>query len=347
MNLEQKIGQLLIIGFEGAEINAASPVVRDIHTYNLGGVILFDRFLAKNLPDNNIISADQTKQLIKNLQQEADGSLIVSVDQEGGKVSRFKKSRGFKETPTAEELGSDETLSLTFEAADQTASLLADLGFTINLAPVADINCNSDNPIITKYQRSFSISPEEVTRHIEAWISAHRSHGIRSCLKHFPGHGSATEDSHLGFVDISGSWQKSELFPYQKLTRNGSVDAVMTGHLYNTALDSDYPATLSKKVISNLLRNEIGFSGTVISDDMQMRAITSKYGLDEAVCLALSAGVDLLIFGNNLDYDPDIVKRVITAVIDGVKRGTVTEETIHDAWRRVQQLKQPLTTQEI
>ncbi|WP_136805140.1 glycoside hydrolase family 3 N-terminal domain-containing protein [Desulfosediminicola flagellatus] len=347
MNLEQIIGQLLIIGMEGPSITSSSPIVRDIRKHNLGGVILFDRFLAKKSPDNNIISASQTRQLIDSLQEEAGGSLIVTVDQEGGKVSRFKKSRGFAETLTAEELGNDLQLSATVDAANQTASLLADLGFTLNLAPVADINCNPDNPIIAKYQRSFSTSAEEVTRHAEAWINAHHNHGIRSCLKHFPGHGSATEDSHLGFVDISDSWQEIELFPYQKLTEKGTVDAVMTGHLYNTALDSVYPATLSKKVISDLLRNDIGFSGAVISDDMQMRAITSKYGLDEAVCLALAAGVDLLIFGNNLDYDPNIVPRVITAVIGGIERGTLTEEMIYDRWRRVQLLKQPLTTHEI
>ncbi len=347
MNLEQIIGQLLIIGMEGPSITSSSPIVRDIRKHNLGGVILFDRFLAKKSPDNNIISASQTRQLIDSLQEEAGGSLIVTVDQEGGKVSRFKKSRGFTETLTAEELGNDQQLSATVDAANQTASLLADLGFTLNLAPVADINCNPDNPIIAKYQRSFSTSAEEVTRHAEAWINAHHNHGIRSCLKHFPGQGSATEDSHLGFVDISDSWQEIELFPYQKLTEKGTVDAVMTGHLYNTALDSVYPATLSKKVISDLLRNDIGFSGAVISDDMQMRAITSKYGLDDAVCLALAAGVDLLIFGNNLDYDPNIVPRVITAVIGGIERGTLTEEMIYDRWRRVQLLKQPLTTHEI
>ncbi len=347
MLLEQIIGQLLIIGFEGSEITSSSPVVQDIRKNNLGGVILFDRFLAKNSPDNNIISARQTRTLIRNLQHEAGGSLIIAVDQEGGKVSRFKKARGFAETPTAEKLGKDIQLSATRSAADQTAALLANLGFTLNLAPVADVNCNPDNPIISKYQRSFSTSAEEVSRHVETWIKAHRAHGIRSCLKHFPGHGSATVDSHLGFADISESWQEIELYPYRKLIPENTVDAVMTGHLYNSALDSDYPATLSKKIISDLLRNDIGFSGTVISDDMQMRAITGKYGLDEAVCLAIAAGVDLLIFGNNLDYDPDIVHRVITAVKDGIQRGTLTEEMIHNSWRRVQLLKQPLTPHEI
>ena len=138
MNLEQIIGQLLIIGMEGPSITSSSPIVRDIRKHNLGGVILFDRFLAKKSPDNNIISASQTRQLIDSLQEEAGGSLIVTVDQEGGKVSRFKKSRGFAETLTAEELGNDQQLSATVDAANQTASLLADLGFTLNLAPVAD-----------------------------------------------------------------------------------------------------------------------------------------------------------------------------------------------------------------
>lgn len=338
--MEYKIAQLLIVGFEGAEITPGSAIIDDIRNSKLGGVILFDRFLAKKSAQNNIISHEQTRRLISDLQNEANGSLLIAVDQEGGKVNRFKSQRGFAETPAAAELARDKTITETQAAADQTARLLSALGINLNLAPVIDLNSCQENPIIGKYDRSFSADPDEVIRHAEAWIAAHKIHNIHTCVKHFPGHGSASVDSHLGFVDISNSWKKNELFPYQYLINHGLVDSVMTGHLYNGALDSVYPATLSYKTVTGILRNRLGFSGPVISDDMQMRAITSHYGLAEAVCRALAAGVDMLIFGNNLDYDPDIVTKVVKAVSEAVVSGTLTEERIEEAWRRVQLFKQ-------
>lgn len=343
MNLKEKIGQLLIVGFEGAAVTHGSPVIHDIKESNLGGVILFDRFLAKQQPANNILSANQTLQLINDLQDCAQGTLLVAVDQEGGKVNRFKKERGFPQTPAAAELGCTLETTETAAAADCTAKLLSGLGFNLNLAPVVDLNSFTENPIIGKYQRSFSKDPHTVTEHAAAWIRAHRKHNILTCLKHFPGHGSAREDSHLGFVDISRTWQEDELIPYQRLINDGMVDTVMTGHLFNRVLDSNYPATLSATTVSGLLRKEMGYTGPVISDDMQMRAITSRYGLEEAVCVAINAGVDLLVFGNNLDYDPQIVTKVINALIVAVQRGTVAEEQIEAAWQRVQLLKQPQT----
>lgn len=345
MNLEQKIGQLLIIGFKGPTVTSASPIIRDIRERNLGGVILFDRFLAEKLPDNNIISHEQTSKLIRDLQGAADTPLLVAVDQEGGKVNRFKEERGFPQTPAAALLGNEPDTAATAAAAERTAALLAALGFNLNLAPVADLDSHPDNPIIGRYQRSFSSDPKTVADHAATWIEAHRRAGVKTCLKHFPGHGSARADSHLGFVDISSTWQRQELIPYSELLDRGLVDTVMTGHLYNSVIDSSYPATLSAATINGLLRIELGFQGPVLSDDMQMRAITSGYGLKEAVCRAVGAGVDLLIFGNNLDYDPDVAEKVIRTLAAAVRHGTLAEETIEAAWRRVQLLKRSLSPQ--
>jgi len=342
MNPEQQAGQLLIVGFQGSDVTAASPILRDIRQRNLGGVILFDRFLARKRPDNNIISPSQTRRLIGQLQEQAATPLLVAVDQEGGKVNRFKAERGFAQTPSAAELGRAPTTAATTAAADQTAALLAGLGFNINLAPVVDLDSCPDNPIIGRYQRSFAGDPEQVTAHAAAWVDAHRRHGILTCLKHFPGHGSAREDSHLGFVDVSTSWQPAELVPYRRLLASGRVDAVMTGHLYNRNLDPHHPATLSAATISGLLRKQLGYTGVVLSDDLQMRAITSRYGLEEAVCKAVGAGVDLLVFGNNLDYDPDITARAIRAIGQGLRNGAISEEAFAAACRRVEALKRSL-----
>jgi len=182
-----------------------------------------------------------------------------------------------------------------------------------------------------------------VTHHATAWIEAHRRLGVKTCIKHFPGHGSAHADSHLGFVDVSNYWHHDEIIPYQSLIKSNMVDAVMTGHLYNSAFDPDFPATLSQQTITGLLRKQLGYDGVVLSDDMQMRAITSHFGLDEAICRAINAGIDLLIFGNNLDYDPDITQKAIAALQKGLHNGIIVEETIVAALNRVEKFKSLLS----
>ncbi len=339
--LHDMIGQCFLIGFRGAVLTKDNPVIKDIRAGNLGGVILFDRFLAGKTESNNILSAAQTAGLIADLQSEAGGSLLVAVDQEGGKVSRFKAERGFATTPPVGQLGQFSDTEPTRQAAEQTATLLAGLGFNLNLAPVADLDSFAANPIIGAYQRSFSADPTRVSRHIEVWIHAHHRHSVRCCLKHFPGHGSARTDSHLGFVDISATWRDEELIPFANMISAGCADAIMTGHLYHRALDSRWPATLSEPILNGLLREKMGFSGAIISDDLQMRAITDRYGLAEAAWMAMAAGVDLLILGNNLHYDPEGVKKCTAAMVDAVGRGDLQEERIFQAWQRVQRLKQP------
>ncbi len=220
--------------------------------------------------------------------------------------------------------------------------MLRNVGVNLNLAPVVDLNVYEENPIIGKYGRSFSADGDTVTAHAEAWIREHREQGILSCLKHFPGHGSSRTDSHLGFVDITESWQDTELLPYQQLVRAGLADAIMVGHLFNKNFDEQYPATLSRATIQKLIRQELQFEGVVISDDMQMKAITDHYGLEDACCKALAAGVDLLIIGNNLDYDPMILSKVRDVILRGLDKGIITEARLENAWRRIQKFKQLL-----
>jgi beta-N-acetylhexosaminidase len=344
MNIEDKIGQLFLLGFQGDTIDASHPVVSDIRHRNLGGVILFDRRLTGNGGANNIVSASQVKALTASLQEFSATPLLIAVDQEGGRVRRLKPELGFPATASAAELGQKSDMALTTIHALTTADTLYSLGINLNLAPVIDLNVFDQNPVIGGLDRSFSSSSDIVGTHAGAWIKAHNSRKVLSCLKHFPGHGSSRTDSHLGFTDISETWRAEELQPYKLLIAEGLADAIMTGHLFHKDLDPDYPATLSPRIIGTLLRHELGFNGVVISDDLQMKAITSRYGLEEAVCLALAAGVDLLIIGNNLDVDPDILARLIPAVIQAIRAGKLTEERIHEAWVRVQQLKEKVHT---
>lgn len=340
--LEQKIGQLFLIGFAGDALIPGHPITRDISERNLGGVILFDRLLANGQNTNNIVNGGQLKLLIAELQSHAESPLLIAVDQEGGKVSRFSEKRGFPVTPPASELGLEPTLELTTRSANQTARMLRDVGINLNLAPVVDLNVYDQNPIIARYNRSFSAQVDDVISHASVWIKAHRACGLLSCLKHFPGHGSSRIDSHKGFVDITDTWQEIELQPYQKLQEIGLVDTIMLGHLFHRGFDDNYPITLSRNTIESEIRHRLGFDGVVISDDMQMKAITDHYGLEEACCRALAAGVDLIIIGNNLDHDPFILPKVVEAVSSSLEKGAISEERINEAWMRIQSLKQLL-----
>jgi beta-N-acetylhexosaminidase len=339
MDLEKKIGQLFLIGFHGETVADNHPIAADIRTRNLGGVILFDRLLAKNLSSNNIRTASQARQLTADLQGLAENKLLIGVDQEGGKVCRFSAARGFPASASAAELGRKDDPVLTEIHALATADMLQAVGVNFNLAPVVDLNIHRDNPIIGKVERSFSSRTDKVVRHAQAWITCHRQRHILTCLKHFPGHGSSHHDSHQGFVDISETWTPEEMQPFAQLIGMDLADAIMTGHLFNRNLDRDHPATLSPGVITEILREKLGFQGVILTDDLQMKAITDRYGLEEAVCMAFAAGIDLVVIGNNLVYDPEILDKAIKAVIKGIAAGTLPEERLHEAYLRIQKLK--------
>ncbi|MBU1232378.1 MAG: glycoside hydrolase family 3, partial [Proteobacteria bacterium] len=238
--------------------------------------------------------------------------------------------------------GKNDDTTLTHIHAACTAATLQGLGINFNLAPVVDLNSFPENPVIGRLKRSFSADPECVIRHTATWIKAHQHYNIISCLKHFPGHGSSHTDSHLGFTDISTSWQQDELIPFRSLIRKGLADTIMLGHLFHKELDPEFPTSLSPAVVTGLLRKQLNFRGPAITDDLQMKAITDKYGLEEAVCQALAAGIDMIIIGNNLDYDPTVLQRIIPAVVLAVKENKISEARIHSAWQRVRKLKEQL-----
>ncbi len=343
MDLYKQIGSLLIIGFPGPELKTDLPICRDIVEFELGGVILFNRCL--HTPDQpaNIRSAAQLQELCTSLQRLSGGRLLIGVDQEGGKVRRLGPEAGFAEICSARQMGaSGSNTATTRKQAHLSAAMLAEAGINCNFAPVVDLDVNRANPVIGSIERSFSAAPTIVARHAAAWIAEHRKLGILSCVKHFPGHGSSSADSHKGFVDISNTWSRAELEPYQQLLENGMIDLLMTGHLFNRNLDPAYPATLSAKTVGTLLRDGLGYGGVVVSDDLQMQAITEHYPFAEAVCRSLAAGVDMLVFGNNLDYDPDICEKAVNAVRRGIDRGIVDEKRIAEALHRVGNLKHQL-----
>jgi len=340
--LEQKIGQLLMVGFKGFELSDTSHVRRDIEQYHVGGIILFDFDMPTRTPNRNIESADQVKTLNNSLQKISETPLLIAIDQEGGRVARLKTERDFPRTVSAEYLGDLNNPDSTRKYAVEQTKLLTDLGFNVNFAPVVDLNTNPDNPVIGQLDRSYSADPRIVTTHASIVIEEHQNQNLLPVIKHFPGHGSAWNDSHVGMADVTDTWEEIELEPYRNLSSTDYQFAVMTAHVMNSNLDDELPATLSKNVQKGLLRDDIGFEGMLFSDDMQMDAIRSFYGLEFSIEHALNAGVDMLIFANNSVYWPDIVPNAVQIIVDLVESGAVSEERVDEAYDRVMETKRQL-----
>jgi beta-N-acetylhexosaminidase len=205
-----------------------------------------------------------------------------------------------------------------------------------------DVNVNPESPAIGYYERSFSSDPEVVAQHALEFIKAHHDHGVLTTLKHFPGHGSATTDSHLGFTDVTNTWTEKELIPFQRIVDAGQADVIMTAHIVNSNIDQGVPATLSKPTITGILRDHIGFEGVVITDDMQMGAIRQYYGFDHAMQLAVLAGADMMSIANQLEYDPDLPNKAFNAIMAGVQDGLIGEDRIDQSYRRIMALKSRL-----
>ncbi|ACF12716.1 Beta-N-acetylhexosaminidase [Chloroherpeton thalassium ATCC 35110] len=342
-SLDIKIGQLLMIGFRGLHVADSSKVIVDIRQQRIGGVILFDYDLPLKQASRNIQSPEQVCALIKELQAAAPIPLLIAIDQEGGRVNRLKEKFGFPKSVSAAWLGEVNSLDSTQKYAEQTAKTLAALGINLNFAPVLDVNTNPENPVIGKLARSFSENPEIVAEHGLATVKAFHQFGVLSAVKHFPGHGSAWNDSHKGLADVTETWQPLEIEPFKRVIQAGECDMVMTAHVFNAKLDTTFPATLSQNVITGLLRKELGFDGVVVSDDMQMEAIRSFYGLETAVRLALNAGVDLLVFANNSVFEPDIAERAHQMIRAMVLQGKVSRERIDASYQRLMKLKSRLS----
>ncbi|HOK39786.1 MAG TPA: glycoside hydrolase family 3 protein [bacterium] len=342
-DIKKKIGQMLIVGFRGFELNKENHIYKDIKNNNIGGVVIFELDGPAGKRPRNIISKEQLKKLIFNLQDLSEKKLFIAIDEEGGNVNRLKEEYGFEKFLSAQEISALNNEKLAEENFLKIAIALRDVGINLNFAPVVDVNINPDCPVIGAKKRSYSNLPEIVCKYAELFIEAHHKNGILTTLKHFPGHGSSLTDSHIGFVDITNTWKEEELIPYQELIKKGKCNLIMTGHLYNKKLDEEYPATLSKKIINNLLREKIGWQGLIISDDLQMKAISDFFGLEKAIELAINAGIDLLLFSNNTTfYDDYIVEKVISIILKLIKEGRIKEEQIEKAYKNIMLAKKKL-----
>ncbi len=342
MSLEDAVGQMMMFGFTGTEVTP--DIAATLDRIKPGGVILYDYDgPTGGAQPRNIVSPEQLQTLTQDLQANTAIGYFIAIDAEGGLVNRLKTKYGFTlEVPSAEELGTTNPTN-TVAVIDELAALLAQMGINWNFAPVVDVNINPESPAIGNFERSFSADPAVVTGHAAAFVNALSHHGVISALKHFPGHGSAANDTHLGVTDVTDSYDAAaELAPYRNLIAAGYDQPVMTAHIVNRNLDpSAMPATLSHPIMTMLLRDELGFDGLVVSDDMQMGAIVEVFTLEAAVVQAIQAGVDVLLISNQqTDYDLSRLDRIKAAVLAAVDNGDISEQRIYDSVRRILALKE-------
>lgn len=337
--LERKVAQMLMLGFPGETIAPESPISVAIRDYGIAGVVLFDNNVDLGVTDRNITGPTQLKALTAALRSSAETPIFIAVDEEGGIVSRLKDRYGFPSTLSAAYLGEKDDLSLTRTSSDKLVDTLVEYGLNLNLAPVVDLSVNPENPVIAGKQRSFSADPVLVTAHAAEVIKSHHRRNIVTCLKHFPGHGSSRDDSHLGLVDVTATWSEHELVPYKNLIKQGAVDMIMTAHTFNMTLDPDVPATLSKNTLDGILRKRLGFDGVVVSDDLYMGAIAQHYSYETVLEKAVNAGVDLLVLANDKQHSPDIAPRTIGLLRKMVESGKISQARIDQACGRIMGLK--------
>lgn len=334
--IDVMIGQMIMIGIGDFDlVDDSRPIFQEIRDGKVGGVVLYEKNILFESPKPELAL------LVESLQKNASIPLFVSIDEEGGLVSRMKTRYGFPKNVSAQYLGDMNNLDSTRFYANQTASLLSSFGINMNYAPVVDVNLNPRNPVIGRIQRSYSEDYHDVIKQAYVVIDQHNKRGVVPVLKHFPGHGSSRSDTHLGLTDVTQTWQIEEMYPYSALIDSGAVKAVMTAHIVNQSLDATKnPATLSKRIVTGMLRDFLGFEGVIISDDMQMGAINNEYGLREAIRLSIVAGVDMLMFANNVkDYNMVSATTVHAIIKDLLFEGIVTRERIYQSYKRIMKLK--------
>ena len=337
VSLEQKIGQMIMVGIRGTHLNADAMALTRSQITNgeIGGIIFFK---------HNIKNSRQFRIFVQSIKAlTVEQPLLLAVDEEGGLVRRLRKSQGFEEFPSAAHVGASLSLDDTYALYSKMAKQIHQAGLNVNLAPVVDVNINRISPAIGQLQRSFSRNPGDVFDYSEGFIRAHNDTGVLTTLKHYPGHGSSREDSHNGITDITSTWRSSEQVPFQRLIDSAKVDLIMAGHLMDKGVDSKYPASISKSHIQVTLRDDMGFTGVVITDDLQMGAIIKRFELEEIIVAAINAGCDILQFSDPMDLDENLPMRINEIVLQAIEDGQLDPQRIHESYARIIDLKSRLS----
>ncbi|MCF6137736.1 beta-N-acetylhexosaminidase [Pseudalkalibacillus berkeleyi] len=332
MDLREKIGQLMVFGFKADHPEKMSDEIKDlIENHHVGGIILFGR---------NIGTTEEIQQLTSTLQSTAKNAghnhpLFICIDQENGVVRRL--GEGTTVFPGAMLLGATGDEKLAYEVGKASGQELMDLGINWNLAPVVDVNNNPNNPVIDV--RSFGENPNNVAQFGTQLMKGMQASGVITTLKHFPGHGDTAVDSHLSLPVIPHALQRLhevELVSFKEGIENGA-ETVMSSHVYFPSIEPEVnrPATMSKPVMTGLLREDLGFEGVITTDCMEMKAIADGIGTSHGAVEAIKAGVDLIMVSHLPELQHDVLEKIYQAVTNG----EIEEKTIDEAYARVMKLK--------
>lgn len=325
MTMEEKIGQMVIIGLDGYTMNGTTKKM--IEDYHVGGFILFGE---------NIKNSDQLITLVnslKNTNLKSKLPLFLSVDEEGGRVSRMPKE--FKKLPTNKIIGKVNNEDFSYKIGNILGEEIKALGFNMDFAPVLDINSNPKNTVIG--DRSFGTNSIIVSKLGIQTMKGIQISGVIPVVKHFPGHGDTSVDSHIGLPSVStdiNTLKRFELVPFDNAIKSGA-DAVMIAHILLNKIDSKNPASLSKIVITDLLRKQLNFNGLVITDDMTMGAVLKNYNINDAAIKSVNAGSDIVLVchGSNNEI------KVINALKEAVANGTISKNRVDESVYRILKLK--------
>ena len=344
--LRRMAAKMLMVGFKGDSVTDGSDAARYVRDLKVGGIILFDVDLTgtAKIGSRNITSKERLTKMTADLRRYAGGDLLIAVDQEGGMVRRLRPEYGYSPTVSQEYLGTVNCRDTTMKYARRMAREMRESGVNVNLAPLIDVNVNPECPVIGALHRSYSADTAVVADNAGWSIEAHHRNGVLCAVKHFPGHGSSASDSHYGLTDVTDTWQSYELAPFRGLIAAGKADMVMTAHIFQRRLDPDYPATLSKKIIDGVLRGQLGFDGVVLTDDMYMQGIIDNYDVEDAIVLAINAGADILVMGNNIStgYEPERPFRIVDMIVRAVKDGRIGQQRLVESNRRIDRLMEKL-----
>ena len=324
MTSREKIGQLFMVGFLGTTVTP--ELATFMREYKPGGVILFSR---------NLESVEQIVELTNDLQRCSPKSpLLISIDQEGGRVSRLPK--GFTIFPPCELIGRCNSTELAYAAAATTAKELRAVGINMNMAPVLDVNSNPDNPVIG--DRAFGSVSNVVGEMALVTAAGLQDNKVVACGKHFPGHGDTNADSHKELPVVEALRERLEVveFPPFRRAAEAGIATMMTAHVLYKALDERLPATLSPDIITHLLREQMQYDGVVLTDDLEMHAIVDHYGPGDAAVRALLAGCDVLLICKDRDREVAAFESVEQAVASG----TIGTARLDQSVARIQRVKQ-------
>ena len=330
---DSAIGAMLMLGFSGSasDAPAAQDLARHIAAGRVGGACLLGY---------NAKSRAGIESLTALFAGSGKGAVpLIAIDQEGGAVQRLGPKLGYAAVPSAKIVAADDDAGSAQSRYQRMAEVLRGAGFNLNLAPVVDLGFEPRNPIVTHYGRSFGADAATVARYASAFVAGHRQAGMLTALKHFPGHGSTLIDSHAHPVDLTPTWREEEIKPYVSMAAAGLIDVVMTGHLAHAEHTGGEPATLSRKAIEGWLRGPIGYSGVVMTDDLDMQAIRSRYPLNEAIVRAIAAGNDLVLLSNSATPDPDLPLAAAAAIRAAIADGRIRAGRIEESQARLSALR--------